>query len=137
MAVRIRTVDYFNTVIKDKPGEAYQILSQLASAEVNFFAVNAIPIGPAHTQMVLFPESSDRLLRAAEKAGIVLMGPQRAFLIQGDDQLGALVSIHRKLYDANINVFASSGVTDGEGHYGYILHVRPDDYDNASRVLGV
>jgi hypothetical protein len=36
-----------------------------------------------------------------------------------------------------VNVYASSGVTDGVGGYGYILYVKPEAYDRAARVLGV
>ena len=43
---------------------------------------------------------------------IVLVGPHRAFLVQGDDHLGALAEIHRRLFEGNINVYASSGVTE-------------------------
>ena len=78
-----------------------------------------------------------RLTRAAEKTGLILTGPQRAFLIQGDDRLGALVDLHRKLSDGRINVYASSGVTDGRGGYGYVLYVRSEHYEGAAAALGV
>jgi hypothetical protein len=67
----------------------------------------------------------------------VLTGPHCAFLIQGDDRLGELAEIHLGLFEAGINVYASSGVTDGRGSYGYVVHVRKEDHDNASRVLGL
>jgi hypothetical protein len=69
--------------------------------------------------------------------GLVLTGPQYAFLIQGDDRLGALVEVHEKLNAANINVFASNGVTDGRGAFGYVIYLRPQDFDEAVRVLGL
>jgi hypothetical protein len=137
MAAKIRRVDYFYATVRDQPGEAYKLLSRLAAAEVNLLAFSAVPIGVETTQLVLFPENVDLLARAAEKAGVVLAGPQRAFLIQGDDELGVLADIHRKLYEANINVYASNGVTDGGKGYGYVLYVRPEDFDNAANVLGV
>jgi hypothetical protein len=58
-------------------------------------------------------------------------------LVQGDDKLGALASVHAKLYEENVNVYASSGVTAGGGGYGYILYVRPDEYEKAAQALGV
>ncbi|HKZ81070.1 MAG TPA: hypothetical protein VJ124_22555 [Pyrinomonadaceae bacterium] len=42
-----------------------------------------------------------------------------------------------KLYEANVNVFASSGVADGKGSYGYVIYVRPDDYERAVAALKV
>jgi hypothetical protein len=137
MASSLRRVTYFNTSVKDRPGEAYQLLSQLAHAGVNLLAVSAVPVGPNTTQLVLFPESVDTLTRAAARSGMVLSAPQHAFLVQGDDELGALVGIHQKLYDAHINVYASNGVTDGKGGYGYIVYVREADFESAANALGI
>jgi len=137
MPYRIRRVDYFKATVKDQPGEAYKLLSILADLGINLLALNLIPIGPLCTQMTLFPEDSHRLVQAAEKAKLSLAGPQRALLIQGEDVLGALADIHAKLAAARVNVFASSGVSDGKGHYCYILHVRSDEYDRAAQTLEV
>jgi hypothetical protein len=137
MAASIHSVTYFYTTVRDRPGEAYELLSKLARGEVNLLAFNAVPMGPEYTQLAIFPEHADRLARVADKAGIPLIGPQHAFLIQGDDQLGALVDIHRRLYDAKINIYASSGVTNGQGGFGYVLFVKPEDHENARHVLGI
>ncbi len=137
MPATIRPVGYFYATVKDRPGEAYRLLSRLAREEVNLLAFNAVPQGPAHTQLVIFPQEEAALARVAESLGLVLTGPQNAFLIQGDDELGALVEVHEKLSDANINVFASNGVTDGHSAFGYIIYLRPQDFDDAVRVLGI
>ena len=112
------------------------MLSHLATEQVNLLAFNAIPMGLEHTQLVLFPDSSDLLSKAAAGSGLTLTGPQRALLVQDDDRLGALADIHLTLLEANINVYASSGVTDGRGGYGYILYLRPEDFRKAAHVLG-
>jgi hypothetical protein len=137
MSMMIRRVEYFHATVRDQPGEAYTLLSQLASAEVNLLAFNAVPVGPQQTQLVIFPESVESLAQAAERSGLILTGPQRAFLIQGDDKLGALVDLHRKLNESRINVYASSGVTDGRGGYGYVLYVRSEHYEDAAAALEV
>jgi len=137
MAFNIRRVDYFYTTVKDQPGEAYRLLSQLADLGVNLHAFTAVPIGPLHTQLTIFPEDTLMMAAAAEKAGLLLDGPHPAFLVQGDDKLGTLAGIHEKLYEEDVNVYASSGVTDGRGSYGYLLYVRPDEYERAARALGV
>ena len=93
-------------------------------------------MGLEHTQLVLFPDSSDLLSKAAAGSGLTLTGPQHALLVQDDDRLGALADIHLTLLEANINVYASSGVTDGRGGYGYILYLRPEDFRKAAHVLG-
>lgn len=135
MPVRIQRVDYFYTTLKDQPGEAYRLLAQLASSDVNLLAFGAIPVGPARSQLTLFPESVHRLAAAAEKIGLVLDGPHPALLVCGDDELGALAEIHQKLADINVNVYAANGVTDGRGTFGYLIHVKPEDIDAALNEL--
>jgi hypothetical protein len=53
----------------------------------------------------------------AEKARLPLDGPYAALLVQGKDALGTLATLHAKLYEANVNGYASSGVADGRGGY--------------------
>jgi len=137
MAATVRPVAYFYLVVEDRPGEAYRLLAGIASGGVNLLAFNAIPLGMAKTQLVLFPDDVEQLARVAEDQGLALSGPQHAILIQGDDRLGALVDIHRQLFEAGINVGCSSGLTDGRGGFGYLLYMRHDDFDRAAAVLGV
>jgi hypothetical protein len=137
MGTRVRRVEYFYATVQDKPGQAYSVLAQLADAGVALLAFSVIPMGSTQTQLVLFPEIVETLAAASKRMGLNLSGQQQAFLIQGDDQLGALVEMHRMLYEADVNVYASSGVTDGVGGYGYILYVKPEAYERAARVLGV
>ena len=133
----IRRVDYFHTTIRDRPGASYEILSQLSELCLNLEAFTAIPTGPTHTQLTLIPEDSGRMAYLASRAGMKLDGPHQAFLVQGDDKLGALTGIHEALYRADVNVYASSGVTDGKGTFGYLIYVRPESYDRAAEALGV
>ena len=137
MAHTIRRVDYFYTTVRDEPGQAYVLLNQLASLGVNLLAMTAIPMGPDATQLTLFPHDSGALRSAAERARIDLNGPHRALLVQGDDELGALASVHARLASAKVNVYASNAVTDGKGHYGYMIYVRPEEYDRAAQSLSV
>jgi hypothetical protein len=137
MAHTIRRVEYFNATVRDEPGQGYKLLAQLAELGFNLLAFTAVPIGPLQTQLTIFPDDPGKLAQAARTAGLSLIGPFPAFLVQGDDELGAFAGIHAKLYQANVNVYASSGVTDGRGSYGYVLYVRPEEYDRAARALGV
>ena len=95
------------------------------------------PTGPMRTQLTLFPEDPSKIKETAKKAGFPLDGPHTALLVQGDDELGALAEVHMKLAQANVSVFASTGVADGRGAYGYILYVRPDEYERAAKALGL
>jgi hypothetical protein len=122
MAFKIRRADYFYTAIQNQPGEGYKLLSQLADLGVNLLAFTEVPVGPTRTQLTLFPNDN---------------GPHPALLVNGDDELGALAEIREKLYDADVNVYASTGVTDGEGSYGYVMYVKGDEIDRAARILEV
>lgn len=137
MAYTIRRIDYFRTTVHDEPGEGYQLLSQLANRGINLLAFTGMPVGPERTQLTLFPEDPRRMAIEARQIGLALEGPHPAFLVQGDDELGAFARIHLRLYEARVNVFASSGVADGKGTFAYILYVRPEEYEGAARALGL
>jgi hypothetical protein len=135
MTFSVRTVEYFYTRVEEQPSRAYNFLARLASEEINLLAFSAVPFGPNHVELTLFPDRSDELQRVAEELGWTLIGPQHACLVQGDDHLGALAEIHRRLLDTGVSIFASTGVTDGEGHYGYVIYVKEEDHQAAARAL--
>jgi hypothetical protein len=137
MAFSIRRVEYYYATVENQPGEGYALLSQLASLGINLLAFTAVPVGPTRTQLALFPEDGPKMTSAAKMAGLTLDGPHRALLVQGDDELGALAGIHTKLHETNAHVYAASCVTDGRGSYGYVLYIRPDDYERAVKALAV
>ena len=137
MAFHVRRIDYFSATARDGPGEAYKLLQALADLGINLLAFTAIPFGPSHTQLTIFPEDAGKLAREAEKDHIVLDGPHPALLVQGDDALGALAELHMILANARINVYASTGIADGKGCFGYLIYVRPEEYDNAVAALGL
>ena len=61
----------------------------------------------------------------------------QALRIAVNDELGALVEVHEKLYRANVNVYAAMGVSDGSGQYGYVIYVREEDCKRAAKALGL
>lgn len=135
MSTQIRPIEYFYATLRDEVGGSYRLLSDLADQGVNLLAFNAIPVGPEATQLVIFPEEPERLMRAAGRVGLLLTGPQRAFLVQGDDRLGALAQIHRQLHDRGVNAYASTGISDGRGAYGCVVYVKPEDFAAAAQAL--
>ena len=135
MGVHIRRADYYYVMVKDRPGEAYRLLTLLAQQGVDLLAFSAVPLGGEATQLVLFPVDTSLFMKASGMAGLHAEGPQRDFLITVDDQLGACAEIHKKLAEAQINVFSSSGVTDDRGGFGYVIHLRAEDYERAAKVL--
>ena len=137
MACCISKVEYFNTTIQNRPGEAYKFLSQLALLKINLLAFTAVPVDPTNTKLTVFPENPKIMKNEASRAGLYLEGPYPALLVQCDDKLGALAEIHLKIYEADVNVKSASGVTDGSGAFGYIIHVEPEDFDKAAAALGI
>ena len=83
----------------------------------------------------LFPEDPEKLVAEARNAALPLDGPYHAVLVQGDDELGALAGVHHRLVDAGVDYFASSGVTDGRGSFGYVVYVREDQFERAASAL--
>lgn len=137
MATRIKRIEYFYCNVQDQPGESYKLLSLLAEEGVNLLAFTAVPSGLLTTQFTLFPEDPQKLKIEAKKAGLNLNGPIPALLVQGDDQIGVLTDLHKKLYDAGINVAASNAVTDGKGGFGYVIYIRTDEFNAAVDALGI
>ncbi len=42
-----------------------------------------------------------------------------------------------KLSEAGVNVHAANGASGGQGRFGYVLWVKPEDHTDAARVLGL
>jgi hypothetical protein len=137
MSYQVRRAEYFYTTVADEPGQALKLLTLLAERGIGLLAFTAVPVGPNRTQLTLFPDDVAKTVSEARRAQLPLDGPYAALLVQGQDALGALAGVHAKLYDANVNVYASSGVADGRDGYGYVIYVRGEDYDASLKALGV
>jgi hypothetical protein len=135
MPFTIRRVEYYYANVRDELGAAYRLLSQLAELGVDLLAFTAVPSGPALAQFTLVPTDTGKLLAQASVAGLPLDGPYHAFLVQGDDELGALANVHEQLVKAGVDIFASSGVSDGRGAFGYLVYVREDQFERATAAL--
>jgi hypothetical protein len=136
MADTVRSVDYFYVTIPDAPGEGERLQSVLRDAGVNLLAYLGFPAGSGKSQIDLVPEDADALRRAVDGAGLAPSEAKRAFLVQGDDRVGAVADSLTKLAQANINVTAAAAASAGSGRFGMILWVAPDDYDRAADALG-
>ncbi len=137
MGIMTRRTEYYYTTVEDKQGKGYWLLEHFRQKGVNLVAFTAYPLGAGRSQLDFVPENAEKLKVAAAEADIALVGPKRAFLVQGDDEVGAIVELHFKLSSAGINIHAANGVSDGSGRFGYILWVKPENYEAAARVLGV
>lgn len=135
MSISVKKVEYFYCTVQDQPGESYKLLTLLSDIGVNLLAFTAVPSGVMNTQFTLFPEDSNKLIIEAKNASLNIQGPIPAILVQGDDELGALTDIHKKLFDAGVNVAASTAVTDGKDGFGYVIYIRTEQYASALDAL--
>ena len=71
-----------------------------------------------------FPRSRRLCSRRRGRRTCRLRVQHHALLVQGDDELGALATqVHERLIDAGVDVYASSGVTNGSG--ASVGHLHP------------
>jgi hypothetical protein len=135
MADTVRKVSYCYTTAPDKPGEGARVLGVLKAARVNLLAFHAFP-SARKAQLDFVATDGTALAAAAQAAKIKLSKPKTAFLVEGDDRVGALADTMAKLGAAKINVTAVSAVCSGMGRYGAILWVKPRDVNKAATTLG-
>jgi len=135
MKLDVRPVDYFSGTVASDAQQAHEWLSGIADAGVNLLAFCAVPSSSGHTQLTLFPDDSDRFLEAIQDGPLEFEGPQKAFLVQGDDRLGAAAQVYGLLAGAGVDVYSATGVTDGRGGFGYVIYVRPADFERARQAL--
>ena len=136
MGDSISLVDYFYVESPDQPGEAARLLEHLRKTGVNLLAFSGFPRGNK-SPLDFVPADSAAFRAAAKAAKWKLNGPKKGFLIQGDDRVGAVAEMLRKLADAKVNITATDAVCAGAGRYGVILWVKPRDVKRAARALGI
>ena len=135
MPSTVSEVEYYYALVADKPGEARKLLEFISERNVNLLALTVFPVGDGKSQMDFFPSDSTLLRDAAADAGVDLVGPKKAFILQGEDVTGAFYEFHLKLSNAGVNVHASNGVVDGTGRFGYVIWVDRGDYEKALEAL--
>jgi len=135
MSNTLRRVDYFYVMVPNRAGQGAKIMSALAAEGVNLLAFSGFPSG-GKAQLDLMPDDSAKLRKAAKKLGLKLSKRKTGFLYHGDDRVGAMNNILKKLADAKINVVAVDAVGSGKGRFGAIFWVRPNAVAKAAKTLG-
>jgi hypothetical protein len=135
MSEMIRKVDYYYATTADKPGEGTRLLTTLQHAGVGLLALHGFP-SARKAQIDFVPTDPAAFVATAKNAKIKLSKPKTAFLVEGDDRVGAMAGVMTKLSAVKINVTAVTGVCAGMGRYGAILWVKPRDVKKAAAALG-
>jgi len=131
----IRKVVYFSMQVPNRPGVGLEMLKSIAKGRQNLLAFTGFPNG-AKAQVDFVPAKPVEFARGAKKAGVKLGKKKTAFLVQGEDRVGALVRVLDTLAKARINMVAMDAVTAGSRRFGAIFWVKPKDVARASRLLG-
>ena len=134
MADTIRRVQYFYTELSNRPGVGARLLELLKREKVNLLAFSGFPKG-RRAQIDFVPADQRAFKAAAKKAQLKLVGPKTAFIIRGNDRVGALADVALKLAKAGINITAVDAVSGGAGRYGAILWVKPRNVNKAAKIL--
>ena len=130
-----RRVNYCYVTVPNRAGQGAQVLSELKKAKVNLLAYSGFPTKRGEAQLDLVAEGLGAIRRIAQKNGWRLSKAKKAFLIQGEDRVGALHRHIHRLASARINITAADAVCAGGRRYGMLLWVKGADYGRAARTL--
>jgi hypothetical protein len=130
----VRKASYYSMKVPQRPGSGAQLLAALKAAKVNLLAFTGFPEGGG-AQVDFVPQDNAKFLKAARAAKLRISSRKTAFVIQGDDRVGALANAMGRLAKAKINVVSLQAVTAGKRRFGAILWVKPRDVGKASRAL--
>ena len=137
MADTIRKIDYFALSVPDQPGEAHRVLAALSAAGADLRAFCGFPLGGGKAQLDFVPADAAAFTAAAARMKLKVRKPKPAFLIEGDDRVGAVASVLEKLASQKIPITAAQAISAGAGRWGMIVWVKPSRVDKAARALGV
>ena len=136
MADRVKKVRYCDMKVSRRAGQGAKVLEALREAEVGLLAFTGFPEASGKAQIDFVTDDIAGVRRVARREGWRLGKTKKAFLVQGDDRIGAAHRHLSKLADAKINVTAADAVTAGRKRWGMIVWVKPKDYARAGRALG-
>jgi hypothetical protein len=128
-------VELYPVEVSNKPGKGAQLLSAFKEAGVNFVAVWGYPLGKSKCRIDLIAEDPALLKKAAKQLKIELGKKQTAFHIAGEDHPGAVAEELAKLAAKKINVYAAQALCAGNGSFGALIQVDPDDVKKAAKAL--
>ncbi len=136
MADRVRKISYVYVMVPNRAGQGAKILDHLKRGEVSLLAYSGFPAEGGKAQLDLAVERLAPVRAIARKNGWRLSEAKKAFLVQGNDKVGAVCRHVERLADEGISVTAADAVSAGQGRFGMILWVKARDYHRAAKVLG-
>ena len=134
MAKTLHKVGYFSAETPHTAGQGLRVLAALRNAGVNLLAYSGFPDG-RKAQLVFVPANPAQFKAVARKIKLKISPKKIAFLLQGDDKVGALNDTLSKLAAARINLTALTGVAAGAGRFGAIFWVKPKSVAKTTKLL--
>src|SRR5207247_10146556 len=124
MADSVKRVAYFKMMVPNRAGQGARALAVLHEAGVNLIAFSGFP-QRGGAQMDFVPANPSAFRKVAKKAKWKIAGPKRAFLVSGDDRVGAGARLLSRLAAKRINVVAIAAVHAGKAPSGAIAGGLP------------
>jgi len=137
MTEQVRRVAYYYVEVPDEAGQGTKILSALKEAGVNLLAFSGFPLGGGRSQLDFLPEDPEAFLRVMREQDFELSDKKEAFLVEGDDRVGALAEVVAMLASQGISIRSGQSISTGDRRWGMILWVSPENYQRARKALGV
>ncbi|MDR3698331.1 MAG: hypothetical protein P4L56_01770 [Candidatus Sulfopaludibacter sp.] len=128
-------LEFYSTVIPNKPGKGAQLLSAFQEAGVNFVGIWGYPLGKSKARIDLAPEDPALFKKAAKQLKIEIGKKQTAFHITGEDHPGAVAEALVKLAAKEIDVYAVQALCAGNGRYGALIQIGQDAVKKAAKAL--
>ena len=134
MAAAVRRVTAFRITLGDRVGALAEVLAAARNAGIDLQSVAGYVCGGEG--VILAVPIDLQKARPAALGAPWAIGEQDVFLLEGDDERGALCGVAGKLAAAGVGVQASYAVAVA-GKFGAVIAVAPDDVDKAAKALGV
>ena len=136
MVNKVRKVNYCYISAPSRAGHGAKILGEIRNEGISMFGFSGFPTKGGKAQLDLVTNEIPKIRRLAKQNGWTISKTKKGFLVQGNDDIGAVHRQIKKLADKKINVTAADAVASGNGGYGMMLWVKPKDYARAARTLG-